>query len=242
MPSPDPTPRQLRDRLLPPAGPHFVLDERLPVLVEFEPTQDQPVLSEAAQTQASAQAINSALNSVRNVAKMVSEAMSGLPNSPSQMDVKFGLRLDASGKAFVVESGDAASIAVTLTWTPRTPGDAGYDVRDRTQGNEGWFPPSAQEPMGWERNPQSVESESGWDDDTEDWDEEEAQWEDDDRLEDDYPPYGSQGYDDDEYGPGVYEDDGDYDYPEPRTWPRRSPQGPWNRNPQRNRDPRSRWL
>ena len=63
MPStPDPIPRQLRDRLLPPAGPHFVLDERLPVLVEFNRPEEQSTpLSEAAHTQASAQAINSAI-------------------------------------------------------------------------------------------------------------------------------------------------------------------------------------
>lgn len=242
MPStPDPIPRQLRDRLLPPAGPHFVLDERLPVLVEFNRPEEQSTpLSEAAHTQASAQAINSALNSVRNVAKMVSEAMSGLPNSPSQMDVKFGLRLDASGKAFVVESGDAASLAVTLTWTPQPTGTAGYEPRNLNQANEGWADSPEDSSAGWEQDSRMVEDESEWEDE-DDWGEDDAQWRAGDRLEEDYPPYDPRGYDEEEYGPGGYEEDEDYDYPEPRSWPRRSPRLPWNRNPQRGIDPRSRW-
>lgn len=245
MPSPDSTPRQLRDRLLPPAGPHFVLDERSPILVEFEtPDAQATPLSDAAQTQASAQAVNSALNSVRNMAKMMSEAMADLPNAPAQMDVRFGIRLDASGKAFVVESGESASLAVTLTWAPQPAGDSRYrsqtDRFDRDEADE-WIPASDAGSPRWESDPRLANNAPAWDYDPDAW-EEEADWEQDDRLEDDYPAYEPRGYDRDNDDRGVYEEDEDYDYPEPRSWPRRSPRAPWDRPPQQRRDPRSRWL
>jgi hypothetical protein len=246
FPAPESTPRQLRDRLLPPAGPHFVLDERLPVRVEFAATDPAEPLSEDAQTQASAQAINSALNSVRNVAKMVSEAMSGLPNGPSQMDVRFGIRLDASGHAFVVESGDAASLAVTLTWTPSPADRIGYASHDLSRVNQGWAPSPDAGVADWERAPRPVDYDSDWEEGEAIWEDEEADWEQDDRLDDANPVYDSRGYDPEEYDRDGYEDDGDeddgdYDYPDPRSWPRRSPRMPWDRDQPRGFDPRFRW-
>lgn len=214
------TPRQLRDRLLPPAGPHFVLDERMPVRVDFTSVEES-TRSETEQTQASAQAINSALNSMRSMANMVSDAMSGLANEPSQVNVQFGLRLDASGKAFVVESEDAASLKVTLTWTPQTPPREVEPVRTPA----------------WETAPDPLGDQREWGEDEYDEDE----WNDDDErfwIEDDRP---ERGYSGDRGDRTVYRDDEDYDYPQRPSWFRRSPRSPWHRNRDEDSDFRSRW-
>lgn len=215
------TPRQLRDRLLPPAGPHFVLDERMPVRVDFTSVEGS-TRSETEQIQASAQALNSALNSMRSMANMVSDAMAGLANEPSQVNVQFGLRLDASGKAFVVESEDAASLKVTLTWTPQAPATAAESLKI----------PS------WETVPDQPDDQREWGDD--EYDEDEWNDDEDDRfwIEDDYP---DGGYSGDRGDRPVYSDDEDYDTPQRPSWFGRSPRSPRHRNRDENRDFRSRW-
>jgi hypothetical protein len=69
-------------------------------------------------TEQSAKAIDSAMNTIHNMARRVSATAKSLPlaERPSQIEVEFGLKLDAAAGAVVAQAGVEASLNVKLTW------------------------------------------------------------------------------------------------------------------------------
>jgi len=114
----------------------FVIDDDAPILVEFTPRAPQPGTQEVMRgwpatpaapianiAEQSAKAIDSAMNTIRGMARRVSETVKSLPiaERPSQIEVEFGLKLDAQAGAVVAQASTEASFNVTLTWERKEP-------------------------------------------------------------------------------------------------------------------------
>jgi hypothetical protein len=109
----------------------FTIDEDAPILVEFTPRAPQAGVQEVMRgwppspaaaagniAEQSAKAIDSAMNTIHNMARRVSATAKSLPiaERPSQIEVEFGLKLDAAAGAVVAQAGVEASLNVKLTW------------------------------------------------------------------------------------------------------------------------------
>jgi hypothetical protein len=102
----------------------IVIDDE-PILVEFAPRQglQQVSLSPEDVTQKSAMALNSAMKTIRQMARRVAATARSLPvaERPSQIEVEFGLKLDAQAGALVAQAGAEASFTVKLTCERKEP-------------------------------------------------------------------------------------------------------------------------
>jgi len=89
------------------------------LLVDFPPKAGLKEVSLSAQDLAarSAAAVDSAMNSIREMAERVSSTTERLARPPSDVEVEFGLKLDASGGALVARASVEAHLVVTLRWT-----------------------------------------------------------------------------------------------------------------------------
>jgi hypothetical protein len=111
--------------------PTFVIDEDAPILVEFTRRAPQagaqevmrgwppsPAAAVANVAEQSAKAIDSAMSTIHNMARRVSATAKSLPiaERPSQIEVEFGLKLDAAAGAVVAQASTEASFTVKLTW------------------------------------------------------------------------------------------------------------------------------
>ena len=97
---------------------NFVIDENAPILVEFTPRPDvqQVSLKPKDIAEKSAQALDKAMNTIHNMAKKVTSAMDELAKRPSQIEVEFGIKLDAETGALIAKTGVEAGLKVKLTW------------------------------------------------------------------------------------------------------------------------------
>ncbi len=99
--------------------PTFTIDENAPIIVEFTP---QPGVRQVKRTspqdiaEQSAKALDSAMNSVHHMARRVIDTIDTLTNKPSEVEVSFGLKLDAETGAIIAKAGIEASINVKLKW------------------------------------------------------------------------------------------------------------------------------
>jgi hypothetical protein len=99
--------------------PTFTIDEDAPILVEWTPRPGvQQVSRDRIEDTAerAAKAIDSAMNTIHGMARRVRETVDALTNPPSQVEVEFGLKLDAEAGAFIARAGVEAAINVKLTW------------------------------------------------------------------------------------------------------------------------------
>ena len=105
--------------------PKFILDEDAPILVEFSSQsgrsgfQDTGVIPSGEQLVVqSTQAVQKAMNLLRGLAKLTVESMNTLPDQekPSQIEMEFGIKLNAEGNASIVKIGGETTIKVKLTW------------------------------------------------------------------------------------------------------------------------------
>ena len=113
--------------------PSFKLNEDAPILIEFTSSTDaEPtnLLTGVQQVEKSAAAINNALNAMRNMAQLVVETLETLPKQPSQVDVKFGLKLNPNGDATLVKTGSDSTIDVKLVWEGEWPQASQSHLRD----------------------------------------------------------------------------------------------------------------
>ncbi len=106
--------------------PTFTIDDDAPILVEFAPRpglQQVALPSPAELAQQSAKALESAMNTIHNMARRVSATVKSLPiaERPSQIEVEFGLKLDAAAGAVIAQAGTEASFTVKLMWERREP-------------------------------------------------------------------------------------------------------------------------
>jgi hypothetical protein len=101
---------------------------RTSFLVEFPPraglkdvTSKPEALSER-----SATAMNAAMSSIRDVADRVNSTVTGLIRQPEEVEVEFGIKLDAEVGALIAKTRVEAHMMVTLKWT-RDQGDGHAD-------------------------------------------------------------------------------------------------------------------
>jgi len=95
------------------------INPQTPILVEFSPRPglQQASISPADLAKKSAEALSAAMTSIRTMAERVGVTMSELVNRPSELEVQFGLKLDADLGALLVKAGAEASLSVKLTWS-----------------------------------------------------------------------------------------------------------------------------
>jgi len=96
----------------------FTINEDTPILVEFAPRPGvrQVSLSPADLAEKSAQALDRAMGTIRQMAQRVSALRVTLPDEFTQVELEFGLKLEAEAGALISKVGAEASINVTLTW------------------------------------------------------------------------------------------------------------------------------
>jgi hypothetical protein len=89
------------------------------VLVDFPPKAGLKEVSLSPQDLAkrSTAALDSAMASIKQMAERISTTTDRLAHRPSEVEVEFGLKLDAAGGALVARAGVEAHLVVTLRWT-----------------------------------------------------------------------------------------------------------------------------
>ncbi len=98
----------------------FYIDEGSPVLVDFalSPAFQQETLSPEELAAKSSQALDMAMNAIHHMARRVVSMKDQLSvlEQPTMIEVEFGLKLDAQAGALIAQTGNDASINITLTW------------------------------------------------------------------------------------------------------------------------------
>jgi hypothetical protein len=89
------------------------------VLVDFPPTRGvrQVSLGPADLVRRSEDAVNAAMGAIRSMAQRVDDAVGGLSRRPDEVEVEFGITLDAESGALIAKAGVGASLTVRLTWS-----------------------------------------------------------------------------------------------------------------------------
>jgi len=95
-----------------------IQDQQPAVLVDFAPRVGLKEVSLSPQDLAarSALAVDSAMASIRQLAERITSATKDLARRPDEMEVEFGLKLDAAMGALITRAGAEAHLAVTLKW------------------------------------------------------------------------------------------------------------------------------
>lgn len=98
--------------------PTFIIDEDTPILVEFAPRPgvQKVSLSPADLAEKSGEALDRAMSTIHQMARRVSALRAALPDEFTQVELEFGIKLDAEAGALLSKVGGEASINVTLTW------------------------------------------------------------------------------------------------------------------------------
>jgi hypothetical protein len=99
----------------------FTVDEDIPILVEFAPRPglQQVSLSPADLAAKSAQALDKATGTIAHMAKRMRDLHDKIPTEFTQVELEFGIKLDAEAGALLSKVGAEASINVKLTWERR---------------------------------------------------------------------------------------------------------------------------
>ncbi|WNM29444.1 CU044_2847 family protein [Streptomyces sp. Li-HN-5-11] len=89
------------------------------VLVDFPPGRGirQVALGSADLIRRSEEAVNAAMGTIRSMAQRVSDAVTGLSVRPDEVEVEFGITLDAESGALIAKAGVGAALTVRLTWS-----------------------------------------------------------------------------------------------------------------------------
>ena len=90
------------------------------VLVEFAPAPglQRVALTPADVAERSREVLDSAMATIREMAHRICATIDGINQQPAEVQVKFGLKLEASAGAFIAKTSGEASINVTMTWRP----------------------------------------------------------------------------------------------------------------------------
>ena len=102
----------------------FTIDEGERILVEFAPRPgvrqvgafDLPMEQ---LVELSSKALDSAMGTVGQMAQRVRALREKIPDEFTQIEVEFGIKLDAEAGALVAKAGGEAAINVTLIWERR---------------------------------------------------------------------------------------------------------------------------
>ena len=100
--------------------PEFTIDENAVVVVDFSPGSGLQSTSLKPEDLAkkSAEALDAAMNTVHQMATRVTTAMAALAKPPSEVEVTFGIQLEAEAGALIAKASAGATLEVKLTWTP----------------------------------------------------------------------------------------------------------------------------
>ena len=92
--------------------------EQPTVLVDFPARAGLKEVSLSPQDLAarSSAALDSAMTAIRQMAERVTSATGDLARRPDEIEVEFGLKLDAAGGALLARAGVEAHLTVTLKW------------------------------------------------------------------------------------------------------------------------------
>lgn len=104
-----------------------VQDQQTVVLVDFGPRAGLKEVSLSPQDLAarSAAALDSAMASIRQLSERIISATKDLARGPDEIEVEFGLKLDAAMGALITRVGGEAHLTVTIKWGG---GDEGSDT------------------------------------------------------------------------------------------------------------------
>ncbi|MGH4030949.1 CU044_2847 family protein [Actinomycetota bacterium Odt1-20B] len=93
------------------------------LLVDFSPGRGlRPVATSPADLlRRSEAAVNSAMATIRSMARRVDQAVDELPRRPAEVEVEFGITLDAETGAMIAKVGASAALTVRLTWRSDPP-------------------------------------------------------------------------------------------------------------------------
>lgn len=109
----------------------FSIDAGDPILVQFSEARGmQPVsLSGAELAEKSAEALDKAMDTIRQMSNRVVSTFKdiNLMDRPAQVEVEFGLTLDAEAGALIAKVGTQAGFKVKLVWKHEPPKTAPSD-------------------------------------------------------------------------------------------------------------------
>jgi len=93
-------------------------DEQQFVLVDFPTGRGvrQVALGPADLVRRSEEAVNAAMGTIRGMAQRVGDAVGGLSYRPDEVEIEFGITLDAESGALIAKAAAGASLTVRLTW------------------------------------------------------------------------------------------------------------------------------
>jgi hypothetical protein len=89
------------------------------ILVDFPPRAGVKAVTSKPEALAarSVAAIDAAMDCIRDMADRVDRAVGGLVKPPSDVEVEFGVKLDAEAGALIARTGVEAHLTVTLKWS-----------------------------------------------------------------------------------------------------------------------------
>ena len=91
-----------------------------PILFEFsiQPGEEEVSLPSVEDlTQKSAEALNQAMGTIKTMAKRTLETIDTLANKPTEVEVEFGIKVNAEAGAIISKVGGEGNIKVKLKWT-----------------------------------------------------------------------------------------------------------------------------
>ncbi len=99
----------------------FAIDESERILVEFAPRPGVRQVSTFDLTmeqleELSNKALDSAMGTISQMAQRARALRDKIPDEFTQVEIEFGIKLDAEAGALLAKAGGEAAISVTLTW------------------------------------------------------------------------------------------------------------------------------
>jgi hypothetical protein len=96
-------------------------DDDTPILIDFPATEDVPGSRRlrglpADLAERSAEAIDKAFSTIKTMAERAVMAIDELSNHPKQVEIEFGIKLDAEAGALIATTSVEASVSVKLIW------------------------------------------------------------------------------------------------------------------------------
>jgi hypothetical protein len=93
------------------------------LLVEFPPGRGirQVAVGPSDLLRRSEDAVNAAMGTIRSMAQRVNAAVGSLPRRPDEVEVEFGITLDAESGAMIAKAAVGAAFTVRLTWSADSP-------------------------------------------------------------------------------------------------------------------------
>jgi len=97
---------------------NFAFDENAPILVEFElsPGAYDVSLSPEDMSKKATEALNQAMNTIHHMARRIMATVDSLPKRPTQVEVDFGIVLNAEAGALIARTGMSATMNIKLVF------------------------------------------------------------------------------------------------------------------------------